>query len=301
MIEYVYSTHYQADLLGHIFPIGKYSGVYERLRDMGHITDENHITPENMADWETIGLVHTDEYIDDLKNLRRTSRTLSSEMALNEEILTAFRYGTRGSILAFESALRVGCGVNIGGGLHHAYPDHAEGFCYINDIAVGIRAVQRDGFDGNIVVIDCDLHQGNGTARVFRGDERVFTFSIHQQNNYPFMKEKSDMDIGLADETGDDEYVETLERAVETILMEQKPEFVVYVAGADPYEGDQLGGLSLTIGGLTERDEAVLGRLSEAGVPVGILFAGGYAYDVRDTIEIHLNTCLVAEEWYGGD
>jgi len=194
-MKYIYSEEYLADLQGHIFPIQKYKMVFEQLKDEEIITEMNLIKPEK-ASWDDIALVHTNEYITDMKLLRPTVRTLSSEMALTEEIIEAFRFGTGGSITACRIASEGGGAANIGGGLHHAFPDHAEGFCYINDIAVGIRVIQRDGFKGKILIVDLDLHQGNGTAVIFQNDPTVFTFSMHQEHNYP-VKENSNYDIGF--------------------------------------------------------------------------------------------------------
>lgn len=295
-MKYIYSEEYLADLQGHIFPIQKYKMVFEQLKDEEIITEMNLIKPEK-ASWDDISLVHTDEYITDMKLLRPTVRTLSSEMALTEEIIEAFRFGTGGSITACRIASKGGGAANIGGGLHHAFPDHAEGFCYINDIAVGIRVIQRDGFKGKILIVDLDLHQGNGTAVIFQNDPTVFTFSMHQEHNYP-IKEKSNYDIGLRDGCGDDEYINLLDEALEKILSEFHPDMVVYVAGSDPYIFDQLGGLALTTEGLIRRDEKVISTAKITGSSLVILLAGGYATEIDDTIEIHKNTLKIGEKFY---
>jgi acetoin utilization deacetylase AcuC-like enzyme len=295
-MKFVYSDGYTADLIGHIFPIEKYKLIYQKLRDEGIITDENHIVPQ-MASWDDIALVHTSEYIDDMRNLRQTMRTVWSEMALTEDIIDAFRLGTGGTIEAVRCAVKGNASANIGGGLHHAFPDHAEGFCYINDIGVGIRVTKRDGFSGNILIVDCDLHQGNGTAVIFADDPSVFTFSIHQENNYP-VKQKSDYDIGLRNLCGDDEYLHILKTALDEILAKFFPDIVVYVAGADPYINDQLGGLAITFDGLAKRDELVISTASKINVPVVILLAGGYAHLIDDTVEIQANTLRIGSNYY---
>ncbi|MGQ9707245.1 MAG: histone deacetylase family protein [bacterium] len=295
-MKFIYSDRYTADLMGHIFPIEKYKLIYERLLFEGIITDENHIVPQ-IAEWDDIALVHTREYIDDMRNLRQTMRTAWSEMALTREIIDAFRLGTGGTIEAMRWAVRGQGSANIGGGLHHAFPDHAEGFCYINDIAVGIRVVQRDGFSGKVLIVDADLHQGNGTAVIFADDPTVFTFSIHQEKNYP-VKQKSDYDVGLRDLCGDDEYLRLLKKSLDDILSQFTPDIIVYVAGADPYIDDQLGGLALTFDGLAKRDEIVISTAKKLNVPVVILLAGGYAHIIDDTVEIQANTLRIGNRYY---
>ncbi len=187
--------------------------------------------------------------------------------------------------------------MNLSGGFHHAFPDHAEGFCYTNDVAIGIRRLQRDRQVSKFLVVDCDLHQGNGTAHIFQEDPDVFTFSIHQENNYP-IKRKSDLDIGLANRTDDATYLAHLHRHVPRMMDDFAPEFVIYLAGADPYEYDQLGGLSLTIDGLQERDEFVIGECVRRDIPVAVLLAGGYAVNTDDTVTIHCNTCKTAHKMW---
>jgi acetoin utilization deacetylase AcuC-like enzyme len=196
------------------------------------------------------------------------------------------------TIQACKEALKTGIGVHIGGGFHHAFPNHGEGFCILNDIAIGIRRCLKDKDIKKAMVIDCDLHQGNGTAVIFQNDPNVFTFSIHQEHNYP-IKEKSDLDIGLEDGVGDEEYVACLESRVPSLLKEFKPDLVLYLAGADPYKEDQLGGLALTIEGLRKRDELVIGEARKAKIPVATVFGGGYAREVKDTVTIHINTIKI--------
>jgi acetoin utilization deacetylase AcuC-like enzyme len=189
--------------------------------------------------------------------------------------------------------MRRGAGINVGGGFHHAYADMASGFCYINDLAVAIRVLQRDGLVRRAAVVDCDLHQGNGTAVIFQGDPDVFTFSIHQENLYP-VKERSDLDIGLDDFTEDEEYLVRLEGALPRVLDEHRPEIVLYQAGADPYREDQLGSLRLTVQGLERRDRLVLEGCARRDIPSVVTLGGGYARKVSDTIAIHHQTCRVA-------
>jgi acetoin utilization deacetylase AcuC-like enzyme len=290
-VPLVYSDDYYGDLQGHIFPIEKYKMIYAVLEAEGCLGSV--LKPEP-ATRKQLELVHTPEYLDDLYAARYTPRTLASEMAISPEIVRGFLTAAGGSVTAVRAAIKNGGpAMNDGGGLHHAFPDHAEGFCYINDVALAIRVAQDEGLARRFAVIDCDLHQGNGTAFIFADDADVFTFSIHQENLYP-VKQKSDLDIGLPDSTGDDVYLGHLRRAVPEILDRHNPEAVVYVAGADPYEGDQLGTLRLTFDGLIERDRFVLGECKNRGLPVAILLAGGYAYDTNDTVRIHVNTYKVA-------
>jgi acetoin utilization deacetylase AcuC-like enzyme len=211
-------------------------------------------------------------------------------------MVEAFWLAAGGTILVARQALEVGLGFNIGGGFHHAFPAHGEGFCAINDIAVAIRRMQRDGAIRRAMVVDCDVHHGNGTAGVFAGDQSVFTLSIHQFNNYPSEKPLSSLDIHLPDGTNDAEYLQRLGNGFRAALTMFQPELVVYVAGADPYGEDQLGGLALTFDGLMERDRLVLWGALSHKVPVAIVLAGGYAMNVEDTVTIHANTAAVARD-----
>ena len=290
-IPIVYSPQYLADLQGHVFPIEKYRLIVERLEAEGILGE---VVEPQAATREELELVHTPEYLDDLLVARWTARTSSSEMALTEEIARAFLLGAGGSITAARLALeRGGPAMNVGGGLHHAFPDHAEGFCYINDVALAVRMMLHEGRVERAAVIDCDLHQGNGTAVIFAEDARVFTFSIHEEHLYP-VKQRSDLDVGLPSFAGDDVYLPPLSKYVPQILEKHRPQFVAYVAGADPYAGYQLGSLQLTLEGLAERDRIVLGGCRERGIPIVILLAGGYAARTEDTVTIHANTYKVA-------
>lgn len=294
-MKFVYSKRYRLNIGAHVFPTEKYGMIVDRLIAEGQVTEEQLLEPPE-PQLDDIRLVHTKEYVDDMLNLRWSQRTVRSELPLTWEIISGFMLFASGTVLACGRALEDGICMHIGGGFHHAFADHGEGFCYINDIAVGIRRMQKDGRIVRAAVIDCDLHQGNGTARIFAGDPDVFTFSIHQEHLYP-MKEQSDWDIGLDDETGDDVYIEHMQKAVPTILERHKPELVVYVAGADPFKHDQLGSLRLTKRGLALRDRIVLEGCHRRGIPVAVVTAGGYALDTKDTAEIHYNTareCLRA-------
>jgi acetoin utilization deacetylase AcuC-like enzyme len=294
-MRFVYSDRYHFNIGVHVFPTDKYKLVKTSLLTQGLAKEGDFFEPPE-PNIDDIRLVHTREYVEDLLNLRWTSRTVRSELPLTWEIVYGYMLHTSGTILAARFALEDGIAMHIGGGFHHAFADHAEGFCYINDIAVAIKKLQKEGKFERVAVIDCDLHQGNGTARIFQDDPRVFTFSIHQEHLYP-IKERSSWDIGLDDETGDEEYNRHLREAVPKIINEHKPQFVVYVAGADPFIDDQLGTLRLTKQGLALRDRIVIENCHKAGIPVVPVLAGGYALNTQDTVDIHVNTareCLRA-------
>ena len=294
MLKLIYSPEYEVDIGAHVFPTAKYRMIREMLLEEKTVAPENFILPEPATDDELL-LAITPELLDDLKSLRRSPRTLYSELPLTEAVVTAYILSAGGTIVAAREALsgppHIAC--HIGGGFHHAFADHAEGFCYINDIAVAVRVMQQQGRITRAAVIDCDLHQGNGTAKIFQGDDSVLTMSIHQENNYP-PKMKSDIDIGLHDYTDDTEYLSHLHEALLPMLDDFKPELIIYVAGADPYQDDVLGQLKLTIHGLAERDEMVLSEAVKRKIPIVTVCAGGYAQHVTDTVRIHAQTCQIA-------
>lgn len=251
--------------------------------------------PATAAD---LALAHLPDYIRDFMNFEYTEALMTSEIPISEAIRDFFLLTTGGTILAARLAMERGGAINIGGGWHHAFPDHAEGFCYLNDIAVAIRRLQQASVAKRFAVIDCDLHQGNGTAVCFARDPEVFTFSIHQEHLYP-AKQKSDLDIGLPDLAGDDLYLQELGRAVPKLLDDHRPELVCYVAGADPFEDDQLGNLMITKDGLRQRDEIVISEARRRDIPVFAVLAGGYARRTADVIDIHLNTAKTLSEELG--
>ena len=294
-VRYVFHPRYEMDLQGHVFPTQKYRLVRERLLAEGLARPEDFEEPEPIT-LDDLKLVHTPEYLDDLRHLRWTHRTMYSELPLTREIVEGFVLMAGGTWKATQLALQDGFGYHIGGGFHHAYPDHAEGFCYVNDLAYAIRRAQTEGRIERALVVDCDVHQGNGTAAIFRHDPSVFTFSIHQEELYPWPKEQSDWDIGLPLYTGDEVYLAELRAALEEIYRRFTPDLVVYQAGADPYREDQLANLRLSKEGLMERDRIVLGMAWQRRIPVVITLGGGYALRVEDTVEIHVNTARVAKE-----
>lgn len=292
----VYSDGYYADIGAHVFPVKKYRLVYEQLHRRG-IIKEKPIEPEP-ASQDDLLLVHEPNYVEDLIHGRSTPRTASSELPLSQAIIQSILLATGGTIRACEEALQSGCAINLSGGFHHAFPDHAEGFCYVNDMAVAIHRLQKQIKGIRVAIIDCDLHQGNGTAFIFKDDASVYAFSIHQRDLYP-PKQDSSWDIHLRNGVGDNEYLGHLEKAAPAIMEKFKPDFVLYQAGADPYEGDQLGDLKLTIEGLKRRDDLVFSECRKRGVPVAAVLGGGYAWDTNDTVTIHVNTCIAAVECFG--
>ncbi len=291
-MKFVYSSNYFANIGAHVFPIEKYRLVHERLRREHGAPDSNFITPQP-ATREQLLRVHTEAYLSDLQHLQPTPRTIYSELPLTREIVEMSILACGGTIRAAELALEEGVAVHIGGGFHHAFADCAEGFCYINDLAVAVCEMQALGKIRRALVLDCDLHQGNGTAKIFANDSEIFTFSIHQRDLYP-VKEKSDRDIHLPNGVRDEEYLELLQQNVPGILEKFQPDLILYQAGADPYEQDQLGDLKLTITGLKKRDRLIYQWARAKKIPIAVTLGGGYAYDTEDTVTIHVNTCLTA-------
>ncbi len=290
----VTSARYQCDIGPHVFPVGKYAMILKRLLVEGAVTQADVLEPE-LPSREELGLVHIPAYLDDLEQLNYGPRTWPSELPLTRDIATAYALAAGGTTLAARHALECRATVHLGGGFHHAFAEHAEGFCYVNDLAVAIRVLQREKLIRRAAVVDLDVHQGNGTAHIFEHDDSVFTLSIHQEANYPTPKMTSDLDIGLADGVEDTEYLDRLDEALDAV-WNSKPELVLYQAGADPYRDDQLGGLALTVDGLEARDRRVLEGCAQRGIASVVTLGGGYARRVEDTVEIHTRTARVAIE-----
>jgi acetoin utilization deacetylase AcuC-like enzyme len=293
-LKLIYHEGYDLNLGGHVFPSQKYRMVQERLLAEKFAQPEDFTEPQPATD-EDLLLVHEPGWITRLPEgtLGRAELAML-EIPYSRKMVDAFLLATGGSILAARWALRDRVACNIGGGFHHAYPGHGEGFCAIHDVAVAIRRMQKDGLVERAMVIDTDVHHGNGTAAIFADDPSVFTLSIHQYHNYPQFKPPSDVDIHLENGVGDDEYCERLEAACKHAMDEFRPQLVMYVAGADPYRNDQLGGLALTIEGLQARDRLVFELAREHQAPIVTTLAGGYARDVADTVTIHANTVKAA-------
>ena len=292
----VYHEHYDLNLGPHVFPSQKFRLIYEMLLREGVATQQDFLRPDPATD-EDILRVHTSNWVSKLKTGTLTaSEVMQLEVPYSRELVQAVWLAAGGTILAAQSSLRDGFGSNLSGGFHHAYPGHGEGFCAIHDVAVAIRKLQADGAVKKVIVVDTDVHHGNGTAAIFQSDATVFTISIHQENNYPAHKPLSNIDLNMVDRADDDEYLGALIPAVQKALDEFQPEILFYVGGADPYCEDQLGGLSLTKEGLKQRDRQVFEEVRRRKIPVVTTLAGGYARRVEDTVRIHVNTILSARE-----
>ena len=290
-----YSDHFVLPLPeGHKFPMSKYARLRERILAEGIVSSEDlHEAP--LAAIEDLRLVHDAAYVDAVLSgtvapaiQRRIGFPWSPQMVERS------RRSVGATIAAAHAALDEGVAANLAGGTHHAFADRGEGFCVFNDVAVAARVLQRDQLARRIAIVDLDVHQGNGTAAIFSGDESVFTFSMHGDKNFPFKKELSDLDVALADGTGDDEYLSLLHTHLTTVLNRHQPDFVFYLAGADPFEGDRLGRIKMTIHGLKRRDEIVMEACTKARLPVAISMSGGYATDVDAIVAIHTNTIRTA-------
>jgi acetoin utilization deacetylase AcuC-like enzyme len=322
----VYSDDYFLPIGSHVFPAEKYKRIHDRLLASGFAEPSDFVTPRPATDQDVL-LVHTPQYVEKLKTGTLTAREeLELEVPYSPELVRAFWLAAGGSILAADHALNDGVAISVGGGFHHAFPDHGEGFCVIHDVAIAIRRMQCDDKIRTAMTVDCDVHQGNGTAAIFAGVRTageplpsmpasalnaqgragtkmrsthagdVFTISLHQENNYPVWKPPSSIDIDLPDGTGDDDYLGWLDNALSSGLRQFDPELLCYIAGADPYCEDQLGGLSLTMDGLKRRDELVFRVARARNIPVMVTLAGGYARRVEDTVAIHCNTVVAAKE-----
>jgi acetoin utilization deacetylase AcuC-like enzyme len=322
----IYSDGYYLPIGAHVFPAEKYRRVHDRLIDTGIAEASDFLTPEPASDQDVL-LVHTTDYVHKLKTGTLSPREeMQLEVPFSPELVRAFWLAAGGSILAVQQALTERVAINIGGGFHHAFADHGEGFCMIHDVAVAIRRMQRDEKIRTAMTVDCDVHHGNGTAAIFAGARTaseplpsaagagatlnqarsgkmcgahagdVFTISLHQDNNYPAVKPPSSIDVDLPDGVGDDDYLAWLDNALSSGLRQFAPDLLCYIAGADPYREDQLGGLSLTIEGLKKRDELVFRVARARDIPVMVTFAGGYARRIEDTVAIHCNTVLAAKE-----
>jgi acetoin utilization deacetylase AcuC-like enzyme len=322
----VYDDGYFLPIGQHVFPADKYRRVHGQLLESKVAEASDVLTPQPATDQDIL-LVHKPEYVQKLKTGTLSAmEEMQLEVPFSPELVSAFWLAAGGSILAADNALKDGVAFNLGGGFHHAFPDHGEGFCMVHDVAVAIRRMQRDDKIRTAMTVDCDVHQGNGTAAIFAGTRtaseplpsvggsslaqpasgsmrgahagEVFTISLHQHNNYPPVKPPSSIDVDLPDGIGDDDYLAWLDNALSSGLRQFQPDLICYVAGADPYKEDQLGGLALTIGGLKRRDELVFRVARARGIPVMVIYAGGYAMNVNDTVTIHCNTVVAARDTF---
>ena len=292
----IYHDGYDLNLGAHVFPSQKFRLTAEKLLAEGIAATDDFVRPEPASDADILR-VHTADWVKKLKTGTLTaSDIMKLEVPYSRELVDAFWLAAGGTIAAAQGALRDGFGCNLGGGFHHAYPSHGEGFCAIHDVAVAIRRMQSDSAIRKAMVIDTDVHHGNGTAAIFAKDDSVFTLSIHQVNNYPAHKPASTLDLNMEDGVGDEEYLNTLLPAVRHALKQFPAEMIFYVGGADPYCEDQLGGLALTLNGLKARDAGVFEEARKRKIPVVTTLAGGYARRVEDTVKIHINTIVAAKE-----
>ena len=294
-----YSPKYEVDLGGHILPTVKFRLIKERLIELGIARAGDFEEPPPARD-DDILLVHTPAYLDKLRRGTLTAEELVVlDLPFSRGLVEAAWIGVEGTTRAARYALETGLGIHIGGGGHHAYPDHGAGYCVFNDSAIAIRTLQREGRIVKAMVIDCDVHQGDGTASIFREEPSVFTCSVHQEDLYPELKQRSDLDIGLPSGAGDEEYLAELSRHVLPAFEIFRPQLLVYVAGADPYQDDQEGGLKLTFAGLERRDQIIFQEAKRKGVPVAVVLAGGYARRTADTVAIHVRTIRTGLEVIG--
>ena len=289
-MQVFYTPRYYADIGdGHIFPIRKFELVRNRLLAEGTLREDELLEPAP-ATIEQVRLVHTEDYISRLCSGTLTAKELRRlGLPWSESLVQRSFYATGGTIAAARAALLDGFGSNLAGGTHHSFADRGEGFCVLNDVAVAIRVLRNERLVQRAAIVDCDVHQGNGTATIFAGDDDTFTLSMHGANNYPLFKVQSKLDVELPDGTTDTEYLDCLTNHLPAVFNTQ-PEIVFYLAGADPYAGDKLGRLAVTMDGLRRRDECVLRECYEREVPVVTVMSGGYGKDINDTVEIHCNT-----------
>jgi acetoin utilization deacetylase AcuC-like enzyme len=278
----------------HRFPMGKYARLRQRLLESDGFDESEFRVPPAASDAEILR-AHCPRYLERVVGGALDAAEMKAiGFPWAERMVERSRQSSGATLAAAREALTHGWSANLAGGTHHAFRDRGEGFCVFNDAAITARAMQVEAGLQRIAIVDCDVHQGNGTASIFRGDDSVFTFSIHGARNFPFAKEASDLDIDLPDGTGDEEYLWHLERGLDETLERSRPQLAIYLAGADPYEDDRLGRLKLTQRGLARRDEHVLRTLRSRGIPVAIAMAGGYARDIEDSVTIHANTLSMA-------
>lgn len=295
-MQVFYTPRYYADIgPGHVFPIRKFELVRDRLLAEGTLEPAEIVEPAP-APLEDVLLVHTTDYVSRLCSGNLTTKE-SRRLGLpwSESLVQRSFYAVGGTLAATRASLAAGYSSNLAGGTHHSFSDRGEGFCVLNDVAIAIRAMRARKLFQRAAIVDCDVHQGNGTATIFAGDDDTFTFSIHGANNYPLFKAQSTLDVELADDTSDTEYLDTLAKHLPSVFGAD-PEIVFYLAGADPYKGDKLGRLALSIDGLGERDAYVLRECYEREVPIVTVMSGGYGKDINDTIEIHCNTIRMVKE-----
>lgn len=292
-VQYVYENSARIDIGDHVFPTGKYAELARRVREELGVPSQRFHGWEEVTD-EDLERVHTPHYLEDLREARSSWATRSSELPVTARVIEGFRLMTGGSIRAVRLALEHGVGFHLGGGFHHAFPDHGEGFCYLHDMAIAVERLRAEEGIDRVLFVDVDVHQGNGTVAVYKDDPDTFTYSIHQHDNYP-PKQRGDLDRGLADGVGDDEYLSHLAADLQTVDDRFGADLVCYVGGVDAHRDDALGGLGLTDEGIARRDELVLDRYIGRGVPVALFMAGGYAPSPELTAGLHLHAARACE------
>lgn len=292
-VHYVHESIAGIDIGDHVFPTEKYGELASLIRRELGVGSQRFHGWEEVLD-EDLERVHTPHYLADLRDVRASWATLSSELPVNARVIKGFREMTGGSIRAVRLALEHGVGFHVGGGFHHAFPDHAEGFCYLHDMGIAVERMRAEEGIGRVLFVDVDVHQGNGTVAVYADDLDTFTYSIHQQNNYP-PKQRGDLDRGLPDGIEDDEYMALLAADLDRIDERFSPDLVCYVGGVDPHHEDALGGLALTDEGIQRRDHLVLGRYIGRGIPVTVFMAGGYGPTPERTAQLHLCAARACE------
>jgi len=299
MLKIAYHPIFKHNLpLGHRFPMSKYELLHQQLLHEGTCHPENFFIP-GAVNSDAIAAVHTETYINDLKNLtldkraaRKIGFPLSAKLVEREHIIT------QGTIEGCEYALEYGIAMNIAGGTHHAYPDHGEAFCLFNDQAIGARYLQKKLGIKKILIVDLDVHQGNGTAVIFQEDTSVFTFSVHGASNYPFKKEESNLDIALPNKADDTTFLSEIKNTLPKLIEQERPDFIFYLSGVDILESDKLGKLGCTIEGCKERDRFVLQTCKDHDIPVQVSMGGGYSPDIKTIIDAHSNTYRMAQKIY---
>ena len=281
---------------GHRFPVEKYAMLREGVVTEGIVSPERVLDPAAASD-EMLRLVHTRDYVERFTGGRLSAAEIRRiGFPWSDALVERSRRAVGGTVEAARHALAYGTAMNLAGGTHHAFADHGEGFCVFNDVAIAIRVLREEGLIRRAAVIDLDVHQGNGTHAIFAEDREVFTFSMHGGRNYPFEKVAGTLDIDLDDGTEDAEYLAALADALPRVLHAARPDLVVYLAGADPHEGDRLGRMKLTFAGLARRDAMVLEACREVGLPVAVVIAGGYGARIEDTVEVHLATARIVAQ-----
>jgi len=285
---------------GHRFPADKYALFRQKLLKEGVVKDQNLHIPKVASD-EQLLLIHDAEYLDKVKQGRLTEKEIRRiGLPWSVELVERGLRSVNSTIAACRAANEDGISINLGGGTHHAFSDHGAGYCIFNDCAVAARVMQTEARAERILILDCDVHQGDGTASIFANDSTVFTVSIHGEKNYPLHKELSDLDIALPDKTGDEDYLAALKKGIQQSIALAKADLVIYLAGADPFEDDRLGRLSLSKPGLEQRDRLVFESCQHAGLPIAVVMSGGYGRRIQDTVDIHFNTVKLAVEMFWG-